>query len=39
MYVPELSSGDYVVQITVEDPLGEGKNRGATRWIDFEVVK
>jgi VWFA-related protein len=34
---PELSPGDYVLQIIVEDH--SGKDRRATQWIDFEVVK
>jgi hypothetical protein len=33
----ELSPGDYVLQIIVEDH--SGKDRRATQWIDFEVVK
>jgi hypothetical protein len=36
---PELSPGDYVLQIIVEDHLGKEKNRRASQWIDFEVVK
>lgn len=36
---PELAPGDYVLQIIVEDHLGKDKNRRATQWIDFEVVK
>ncbi len=36
---PELSPGDYVLQIIVEDRLGNEKARVATQWIDFEVVK
>ncbi len=36
---PELSPGDYVLQIIVEDHLGKEKTRIATQWIDFEVVK
>jgi hypothetical protein len=36
---PELSPGDYVLQIIVEDHLGKEKTRTATQWIDFEVVK
>jgi VWFA-related protein len=40
LYVgPDLSPGDYVLQITVEDHLGKEKTRIATQWIDFEVVK
>ena len=40
LYVgPELSPGDYVLQIIVEDHLGKEKTRMATQWIDFEVVK
>jgi VWFA-related protein len=36
---PELSPGDYVLQIIVEDQLSKEKTRRATQWIDFEVVK
>jgi VWFA-related protein len=36
---PELSPGQYVLQITVEDRLAKEKTRTATQWIDFEVVK
>jgi VWFA-related protein len=36
---PELSPGDYVLQIIVEDRLGKEKNRRTSQWIDFEVVK
>ncbi len=36
---PELSPGNYVLQIIVEDHLGKEKTRIATQWIDFEVVK
>ena len=40
LYVgPDLSPGDYVLQIIVEDHLGKEKSRLATQWIDFEVVK
>jgi len=35
----ELSPGQYVLQIIVEDSLAKGKMRTATQWIDFEVVK
>jgi VWFA-related protein len=36
---PELSPGQYVLQIIVEDSLAKEKLRTATQWIDFEVVK
>jgi len=36
---PDLSPGNYVLQIMVEDHLGKEKTRIATQWIDFEVVK
>jgi VWFA-related protein len=36
---PELSPGQYVLQIIVEDSLAKEKIRTATQWIDFEVVK
>ena len=36
---PDLSPGDYVLQIIVEDHLGKEKTRVTTQWIDFEVVK
>lgn len=36
---PELSPGQYVLQIIVEDSLAKEKVRTATQWIDFEVVK
>jgi VWFA-related protein len=40
LYVgPELSPGDYVLQIIVEDHVGKEKTRIATQWIDFEVVR
>jgi hypothetical protein len=36
---PELSPGQYVLQIIVEDSLAKERTRTATQWIDFEVVK
>jgi VWFA-related protein len=36
---PELPPGEYVLQITVDDNLAKEKQRTATQWIDFEVVK
>ena len=36
---PELPPGEYVLQIIVEDRLAKEKQRTATQWIDFEVVK
>jgi VWFA-related protein len=35
----ELSPGQYVLQIIVEDSLAKERVRTATQWIDFEVVK
>lgn len=37
--IGDLSPGDYVLQIIVEDHLGKEKNRQAIQWIDFEVVR
>ncbi|HKS26476.1 MAG TPA: VWA domain-containing protein [Pyrinomonadaceae bacterium] len=34
-----LEPGDYVLQVTVTDLRAQVKNRVATNWIDFEVVK
>lgn len=36
---PELSPGEYIVQIIVQDHLAHAKQHAATQWIDFEVVK
>jgi hypothetical protein len=36
---PELLPGQYVLQVIVDDQLAKGKQRTATQWIDFEVVK
>ncbi len=36
---PELSPGQYVLEIIVEDSLAKERTRTATQWIDFEVVK
>ncbi|HKB65893.1 MAG TPA: VWA domain-containing protein [Pyrinomonadaceae bacterium] len=35
----ELIPGEYVLQITVTDPLADEKHRVATQWMDFEIVK
>jgi len=35
----DLAPGEYVLQVTVIDPLADEKHRVATQWIDFEVVK
>jgi VWFA-related protein len=35
----DLVPGEYVLQITVTDPLADEKHRVATQWVDFEVVK
>ncbi|HEV7747470.1 MAG TPA: VWA domain-containing protein [Pyrinomonadaceae bacterium] len=34
-----LVPGEYVLQITVTDPLADEKHRVATQWIDFEIVR
>jgi VWFA-related protein len=35
----QLPPGEYVLQVVVTDTLAKGRNRTATQWIDFEVVK
>ncbi len=35
----QLDSGEYVFQIVVTDTLAKEKNRVASQWIDFEIVK
>jgi hypothetical protein len=35
----EFPPGQYVLQIVVEDRLAKEKQRTATQWIDFDVVK
>jgi hypothetical protein len=35
----ELRPGEYVLQVVVTDKLTKDKNRVATQWIDFEIVK
>ena len=35
----QLPPGDYVLQVIVTDELVKGKQRTATQWIDFEIVK
>lgn len=35
----EFVPGDYVLQITITDPLAAKKHQIATQWIDFEIVK
>jgi hypothetical protein len=34
-----LEPGEYLLQVVVTDPLAKEKQRTATRWIDFEIVK
>jgi hypothetical protein len=36
---PELTPGEYVLQVIVEDQLAKEKRGAVTQWIDFEVVK
>ena len=33
----EMTPGEYVLQLTVTDPLADQKHRVATQWIDFEI--
>lgn len=35
----DLTPGEYILEITVTDPLADEKHRLATQWIDFEIVK
>jgi VWFA-related protein len=35
---PQLSPGEYVLQVTVTDELGKGKENTTTQWIDFEIA-
>ena len=35
----DLAPGDYVLQVTVTDPLAARDHQTATQWIDFEIVK
>lgn len=35
----EMPPGDYVLHITVTDPLGKDKQRAVTQWTDFQIVK
>ena len=35
----DLTPGEYVFQVIVNDPLASEKHRVATQWIDFEIVK
>ena len=34
-----LEPGEYLLQVIVTDPLAKEKQRTASRWIDFEIVK
>lgn len=34
-----MEPGDYVLQVTVTDPLADKKHRITTQWMDFQVVK
>ncbi len=35
----QMEPGEYVFQVVVTDLLAKEKNRVATQWIDFEIVK
>jgi len=35
----ELTPGEYVLQIIVNDALADKKHRTATQWMDFEIVR
>jgi VWFA-related protein len=35
----DLAPGEYVLQLIVDDPLAKDKQRTATQWTDFEIVK
>lgn len=35
----DMVPGEYVLQVTATDSLADDKNKVATQWIDFEVVK
>jgi VWFA-related protein len=35
---PDLTPGQYVLQVVATDTLAKDKNRTATQWIDFEIV-
>jgi hypothetical protein len=35
----DLAPGEYVLQLTVTDPLADEKHQVAAQWIDFEVIK
>jgi hypothetical protein len=34
-----MQPGEYVLQIVVTDLLAKDKDRVATQWMDFEIVK
>ncbi|HEX8721163.1 MAG TPA: VWA domain-containing protein [Pyrinomonadaceae bacterium] len=34
----DLAPGEYVLQVTVTDPLADREHRTATQWVDFEIV-
>ncbi|HVF50853.1 MAG TPA: VWA domain-containing protein, partial [Pyrinomonadaceae bacterium] len=36
---PELTPGEYLLQVVVTDALAKEKERTATQWIDFEIVE
>lgn len=36
---PDMGPGDYVLQIVVTDALANEKQKTATQWIDFEIMK
>ncbi len=35
----DLEPGEYILQVIVTDKLAKEKNRTATQWVDFEIVK
>jgi hypothetical protein len=36
---PDLTPGEYVLQVIVTDKLAKEKYRSATQWMDFELTK
>lgn len=34
-----LEPGDYLLEITVTDPLLKGKQASTSKWVDFEIIK
>jgi hypothetical protein len=35
----DLEPGDYVLQVIVNDSLADKKNKTASQWMDFSIVK